>query len=271
MFLTNIQAGFSKASKTYDAAAFVQQEVGHRLLSRLDYLRFTPTHICDLGGGTGVFSEKLTQQYPNAMVVTADLSLAMLQTAQQKARTKASVCMDAHKMSFASESFDLIFCNAVFQWCSDLRVVLQECQRLLKPNGLLLFSTFGPDTLKEIKHSWSEVDNLHHVHAFADMHDFGDALAYLQYQDPVMDTEILTIEYPNPHTALRDLKGIGAQNRHPERPRHLMGKKRFQAFLTNLNRYRLPHGSYPMTYEVLYGTAWRGNLGKLGVMCHTVY
>ncbi len=268
MFLNDIQAGFSKASKTYDTSAFVQQEVGHRLFSRLEYLRFSPLHICDLGGGTGYFSEKLTQQYPHAMVVTADLSLNMLQIAQHKKRAKTAVCLDAHKMSFATESFDLIFCNAVFQWCSNLRDVLKECQRLLKPKGLLLFSTFGPDTLKEIKNSWSEVDNLPHVHTFADMHDFGDALAYLQYQDPVMDTEILTIEYSDPYAALHDLKGIGAQNRHPERPRHLMGKQRFQTFLANLNRYRLPHGPYPMTYEVLYGIAWRGTLSKAGVICH---
>ncbi len=253
-----ITRSFSNAAVTYDSHAFIQREIADRLLSRLDYMRFSPNTICDLGSGTGYGASQLLERFPQASVTACDIALPMLSRIQHKALNTAPVCTDAHQMPFADETFDLIFCNLLLQWCHHPKGVLKECQRLLKPSGILLFSTFGPDTLKEIRDSWAKVDENPHVIYFPDMHLIGDALLKLQFLDPVMDTETLTIEYDNPKAVFEDIKKIGAHNLHAERHKGLTGKAKFQSFLEHFKAHRLDGGQYPLTYEVVYGLAFRG-------------
>ncbi len=249
---------FSKAAPTYDAHAFLQRKIGQRLLERLSYIRVQPRRLCDLGTGTGFFAQKLLELYPQSSVTGIDLAPGMITYAQKtRPATIQFLCHDAQALPLTKESFDLIFSNGMLQWCTDIRQVLRECHRLLSPSGLLLFSTFGPDTLKEIRACWQSIDTQPHTLSFADMHDYGDALLALDFQDPVMDCEHLTISYPNPRQLLSDLKKLGAHNLHEQRARGLQGKTRFQNFLKQYEAYKTLEGFFPATYEIIYGLAWK--------------
>jgi malonyl-CoA O-methyltransferase len=122
--------------------------------------------------------------------------------------------------------------------------------------GLLLFSTFGPDTLKELRAAWQAADDGVHVHDFTDMHDLGDALVRARFADPVMDVERLTLTYSDVEGVLQDLKAIGAHNAARERPRALTGKARFARFRAAYEGFRNSDGRLPASHEVVYGHAW---------------
>lgn len=250
-----IAKNFSQAATTYEKHAFVQREVGARLLERLDYTRLAPKIICDLGSGTGLCCAPLQARYPNAGLLATDISLEMLKQGSPTPN-QLSICNDAHHLCLKNNSIDLFFSNLAIQWCTNLREVFKQIFNASQPGGLFLFSTLGPDTLKEFRACWESVDLTPHTNEFIDMHDIGDALLHLGFQDPVLETEVLTIEYKSVQTLMRDLKGIGANNNHPQRARGLTGKKQFQAFLDAYEEDRGPNGLLPVTYEVIYGLAW---------------
>jgi malonyl-CoA O-methyltransferase len=143
----------------------------------------------------------------------------------------------------------------MMQWCEDLETLFAECLRVLKNGGLFLFTTFGSNTLQELKKSWSVVDDNPHVNTFIDMHDVGDALLKSGFQNPVMESEGLILTYQDVMDLLKDLKGIGAQNVR-SRQSNLTGKGKFQQMLASYEAYRTD-GKIPATYEVLYGHAWK--------------
>jgi len=150
---------------------------------------------------------------------------------------------------------DLIISNAMFQWCNDLERTFGECRRVLRPGGLLLFTTFGPDTLKELRAAWGQVDRHSHISPFLDMHDIGDALVRARFADPVMDADRLTLTYDNVQGLMRDLKALGARNATAARPRGLTGRARLAALAAAYECFRR-EGRLPASYEVLYGHAW---------------
>jgi len=249
---------FERAAGTYDAAAALQNEVGSRLVERLDFIRMQPRQILDLGAGTGMFTRVLGKRYRKADVIALDIAPAMLQQARRRGgwwRRPRCVCGDAEALPFAAASFDFIFSNLMLQWCTDLAATLQELRRVLAPGGLLMFTTLGPDTLSELRASWSAVDGYTHVNPFIDMHDVGDALLQAHWAEPVMDTERLTMTYRDLDTLMLDLKYIGAHNATRGRARGLTGKHRFQAFTAAYEAFRRD-GVLPSTYEVIYGHAW---------------
>jgi len=249
---------FDQAAGTYDAAAALQNEVGSRLVERLDFIRMQPRQILDLGAGTGVFTRVLGKRYRKAGVTALDIAPAMLQLARARGgwwRRPRCVCGDAERLPFADASFDFVFSNLMLQWCADLPATLLELRRVLAPGGLLMFTTLGPDTLGELRASWSAVDGYTHVNPFIDMHDVGDALLQARWAEPVMDTERLTLTYRDLATLMLDLKHIGAHNVTRGRARGLTGKRRFQAFTTAYEAFRR-NGVLPSTYEVIYGHAW---------------
>ena len=249
---------FERAAGTYDASAALQNEVGSRLVERLDYIRMQPRQILDLGAGTGVFSAVLGKRYRKAEVFALDIAPSMLQLARARGgwwRRPRCVCADAEVLPFADASFDFIFSNLMLQWCTDLAATLRELHRVLAPGGLLMFTTLGPDTLHELRASWSAVDGYTHVNPFIDMHDVGDALLQARWAEPVMDAERITVTYRELATLMLDLKHIGAHNVTRGRPRGLTGKRRFQAFTTAYEQFRRD-GVLPSTYEVIYGHAW---------------
>jgi len=255
---TLARRAFERAAATYDAAAALQNEVGSRLVERLDFIRMQPRRILDLGAGTGVFTRVLGKRYRKAEVIALDIAPAMLQHARARAgwwRRPSCVCGDAESLPFSDDSFDFIFSNLMLQWCSDLPATLAELRRVLAPGGLLMFTTLGPDTLGELRASWGSVDGYTHVNPFMDMHDIGDALLQARWAEPVMDSERLTVTYRDLATLMRDLKHIGAHNVNRGRARGLTGKRRFREFVAAYERFRRD-GVLPSTYEVVYGHAW---------------
>ena len=249
---------FERAAASYDAAAALQNEIGARLIERLDLIRMQPTRILDLGAGTGVFADALLRRYRKADVIALDIAHSMLRRVQARGgwfRKASCVCADGESLPFADNSFDFIYSNLMLQWCTDLEQAFKELRRVLAPGGLLLFTTFGPDTLSELRTSWEAVDGFTHTNAFIDMHDVGDALVRTQWAEPVMDTERVTVTYQDVRTLMQDLKQIGAHNVTLGRPRGLTGRCRLQQLTAAYEQFRVD-GVLPASYEVVYGHAW---------------
>lgn len=254
---------FNRAAARYDEAAVLQKEVGQRLLERLDYVRLQPECILDLGSGTGLCATALNQRYKKAHVISLDIAPAMLQQAKNKlswlektfSGKQRFICADADFLPLQDQSVDMIISNLTLQWCPDLDHTFCELRRVLKPDGLLMFTTLGPDTLKELRQSWQAVDANIHVHPFVDMHDVGDALLRNRFADPVMDMETITMTYRDARTLMQDLKTLGAHNASPDRPKGLTGRRRLNTMLAAYERFRTDN-VLPATYEVVYGQAW---------------
>lgn len=255
-----IARSFSHAASTYDQVSIVQREVGFRLLERLEWVRLKPSLILDLGGGTGFFSQVLLQKYPRAQVIHCDIAEGMLSFSQQHyhaaLRKPFYLCGDGDYLPLQSQTIDFIFSNCALQWFLDPNIVFQEIRRVLKPNGLLLFSTFGVDTLKELRYSFAKIDNNDHVNTFMDMHTIGDILLHQNFQDPVMDMEILTLTYKHLKGLLRDLKQMGAHTVDTTKPKGLYPKDTFDKLSQHYEDYRSEEGLLPATFEVVYGHAW---------------
>jgi malonyl-CoA O-methyltransferase len=232
--------------------------VADRTIARLDVIRHRPQAILDAGCGTGYAVRALARRYRHARVVGIDIAQPMLVEARRRTGwfgAKPYVCGDIEALPFPDGQFDLLFSNLALQWCDPERA-LREFRRVLRPGGLLMFTTFGPDTLRELRTAWRAADeSAVHVHAFYDMHDLGDALVRVGFAEPVMDVERFTLTYPDVAGVLRDLHGIGAHNAARGAPRALTGKQRFARFREAYER-QAQDGRIPATYEVVHGHAW---------------
>ncbi len=254
-----VRRSFGRAARGYDAAAILQSRVRTELLDRLEVVRIEPTVVLDLGAGTGHASLALKRRYRGAQVVALDLAPGMLQEAgrrQTLLRRFRRVCADAAALPLGTDSVDLVFSNLMLQWCNDPDAVFGECRRVLKPGGLLTFTTFGPDTLVELRRAWAAAaDGRTHVNRFIDMHDLGDALVRSGLVEPVMDVERYTLTYATVRDLMRDLKAIGAHNANAGRPRGLTGKGALERMAAEYETHRR-EGRLPATYEVVFGQAW---------------
>jgi malonyl-CoA O-methyltransferase len=266
----NIQAHFNHAAVSYDEAAVLQRTVATDVIERLTLTTTNPKTILDMGAGTGILTKKVIAEYPKANIIAMDLSENMLTRAQQnldnihlldklksifKPNQKTFICADANSIPLADNTIDLIVSNLMLQWCDDLDKVLAEFRRVLKPDALLMVTSFGPDTLKELRKAWAEVDDQEHVNTFIDMHDFGDALIRNGFGQPVMDVEHFTLTYQKPIGVLKDLKAIGATSASKARRTGLMGKNHFASMLNAYEKQR-SNNLIPATYEVIHGHAW---------------
>lgn len=259
----DIARSFSLAAKTYDQHAFVQQEIGNRLLERLDYLKQKPEIILDVGAGTGRHTRDLQQKFPQSTIIGIDIAHGMAQFAKSKQswqfwkNAPQYLCADAENLPFANSSVDLIFSNFTLQWCTNLQRAFAEFKRILKPNGLIFFSTLGPQTLHELKASFATVDSYTHVNEFIDMHDIGDHLLNLRFNDPVIDMEMITIYYKSVKSLLKDLKGTGAHNVNKQRPAGCLSKQHYLQMIQAYQTFQHANGLIPASYEVIYGHAWQ--------------
>jgi malonyl-CoA O-methyltransferase len=257
-----MRQSFERAAAHYDAAAILQQEISKRLLERLDYINLQPASVLDVGAGTGISLAGLRQRYPAAQLYALDIATAMLFEARKKQswlqrlrRPVQFIAGDAENLPLADASIDLLLSNLTLQWCHDLEQTFAEFKRVLKPGGLVMFTTFGPDTLKELRSCWSQVDGYTHVNHFIDMHDIGDALVRSRFAEPVMDMELITMTYTDVHSIMRDLKAIGAHNVTRGRARSMTGKGKLQQLIASYEQFR-NNGVLPVSYEVVYGHAW---------------
>lgn len=262
-----LRAAFERAADSYDQAAVLQREISNRMLARLEYIKYKPGVILDAGSGTGYGTQQLAKRYPGSQLIAVDIAWAMLSHARpntawwqrllplQQQRADY-VCADIEQFPVKNESIGMIWSNLALQWCNDLDRTFAEMHRILRTDGLLMFSTFGPDTLKELRQSFAQVDTFSHVNRFVDMHDIGDLLVHNGFSTPVMDMEYITLTYDDVIGVMRDLKAIGAHNVLLGRQQGLMGKNKWQQAIAAYEKLRRD-GKLPATFEVVYGHAWK--------------
>jgi malonyl-CoA O-methyltransferase len=253
-----VRRAFDRASETYDAVATLQAEVRAELLDRLQYFALAPRVALDLGSGTGHGARELKRRYPRALVIATDVSARMLVQAKTQSRLFRRferVCADAYRLPLATASVDLLFSSLMLQWCDDLPAALREMRRVMRPGGLVMLSSFGPDTLRELREAWAAADDRPHVNLFADVHVLGDALGRAGFGEPVLDIERRVLEYDDALALMRELKNLGAHNVMAGRAAGLTGRRALAAMQSAYERLRRG-GKLPATYEVLYATAW---------------
>ena len=253
-----MRAAFERASSRYDSSAHLQTRVAEELLERLAAFRFEPRTVLDLGSGTGRVTRELKRRYPRAQVIALDLAPGMLREARRHQnlwRRFARVCGDALRLPLKDASIDVLFSSLMLQWCEPLDAALAEVRRVLKGSGFFAFSTFGPDTLHELRSAWAEVDGYNHVNHFPDMHEVGDALVRAGLMEPVLDADRIEVGYGDALELMRDLKAIGAHNVTAGRSRALAGRSRLERVRQAYEPYRRD-GRLPATYEVIYGASW---------------
>lgn len=251
--------GFERSASGYDAAAVLQNEIGSRLLSRLDFIKLQPKRLLDLGSGTGYITKNILKKYPKSECHAADIAFNMAKKTKQYEswrRKVYAVCTDADNLPYATGSFDMVVSNLMLQWCDDLTTTFTGINRILASEGSFMFSSFGTDTMFELRESWKAVDDYEHTHQFVDMHDMGDDLMKAGFQQPVLDMEKITLTYTSLPAMFRDIKTIGATNASLHRNKGLTGKGAFKKLEAAYEEFRTAEGLYPLTYEVVYGQGW---------------
>jgi len=266
-----VRHNFARAADGYDASAVLQREVASRMLERLDYVKIEPQRILDAGCGTGGSLAALSERYPKSFVFGGDLSEAMLLAGRgQRSRlrwllpfmrgnTASLMSADVQALPLKAASLGMIWSNLVLHWLADPLPAFREMHRTLDVGGLLMFSTFGPDTLKELRSSFA--DGYEHTHRFIDMHDYGDMLVGCGFADPVMDVETLTMTYASVDDLFSDLRRNGASCAMQTRRRGLMGRGTWQAARAAYEK-RYKDGRLPATFEIVYGHAWKAQPTK---------
>jgi malonyl-CoA O-methyltransferase len=213
--------------------------------------------VLDAGAGTGEACRALKARYPKARVLAVDSAPGMLRAAAARRswfRPFFALGADAARLPLADASVDLVLSNFMLTWCEP-DAVFAEFRRVLAPRGFLTFTSLGPDTLKELRAAWAQVDSHSRVLPFMDMHDLGDALVRAGFSEPVLDVERYTLEYPDVRALARDLKAVGARNATAGRLKGLTGPRKFAAMQSAYEVHRRSN-RLPATYEVVYGQAW---------------
>jgi malonyl-CoA O-methyltransferase len=268
-----VRRAFDRAARGYDEAAALQARVRDELLERLRLFKLAPQVVLDLGAGTGLGAKGLRSAYPRAQVIALDSAPGMLREARRRRgifRRFACVLADAARLPLATASVDLVFSSLMLQWCDELDQPLAEVRRVLKPGGLFAFSTFGPDTLQELRAAWAAVDDYSHVNRFLDLHDVGDALVRAGFAEPVLDVERVQLTYPDTLALMRDLKAIGAQNATRGRSRGLTGRHRLEKMRTAYEPYRVAT-RLPASFEVVYASAWGADAPRPALVAGEVH
>jgi malonyl-CoA O-methyltransferase len=274
-----VRRAFERAAATSDAAAALQNEIGARMAERLGVVKLAPAAILDAGCGTGTALGELRARYPDAQLIGVDLAYNMALAARQRAVAVAAsersllgrllgsrgtardvrlrlVCGDVCRLPLRDGCVELVWSNLALHWVNSPQLVFAEFHRALAVGGLVSFTTFGPDTLRELRTAFTAADHATHVNRFIDMHDLGDMLVHAGFADPVMDMEMLTLTYADANGLMRELKALGAHNVTEGRPRAMTGRGRWQRMLAALEGFRRD-GRLPASFEIIYGHAWK--------------
>jgi malonyl-CoA O-methyltransferase len=252
---------FERAAPSYSGASRIEAEIGARVLERLDYVKLAPRRVLDAGSGPLRDARLLGKRYRDAEILALDFSSAMLRAGRRRWRffernAPVLVGADFARIPLAAGSVELVWSNMALHWAADPLAALREFHRVLAVEGLLMFSTLGPDTLAELRAAAGSS----RVHAFADMHDVGDMLVAAGFAEPVMDAERITLLYDDGAALLADLRKSGqtcaratpiGQTRRGLAGRAFLG--RLHAGLAAQRR----DGKLPVSYEVVYGHAWK--------------
>lgn len=255
----SVKRSFNRSANNYDQYAILQHEILNRVIERLDYINHLPKNILDLGCGTGSAVKPLQKRYPKAKLISLDLSYNMLlKTKQHYGLFKKARLLNAdiEQLPIKDDSFDMIFSNLALQWVNNLDNTFKEFKRIGRNQGLLMFTTFGPKTLWELDESSIQVDQKPRTHRFIDMHDIGDSLVNARCAEPVIDSEIITLNYSSFIDVLIDLKSIGAVNAHTQRNKGLLTQKKLALIEQKYKEIAFKNNQFQATYEVIYGHAW---------------
>jgi malonyl-CoA O-methyltransferase len=258
-----LRRAFSRAANGYEAVAALQREVATRLLEQLDVVGDAmPARVFDLGCGPGRAAQQMHERWPKSQVLAVDFALPMLRQIDSGARwwrplrrAVQPVCADVATLPFVDGSGDLLFSSLCLQWVADLPAALTGFRRVLRPGGLLLFSTFGPDTLGELREAFMQADAGDPVTPFAQIQQIGDALQAAGFRDPVLHRDRFNLTYPDAPALMRELRALGAHNARADRRRSLMGKARMQRVFDAYETLRRD-GVLPSTWEVIYAQAF---------------
>ena len=252
--LRSVQRASRRAGDFDPQDAILARRSGEELVERLGLLNFVPGVILDLGSGAGTESRTLAERFSDAYVVGLDICALSLHPHSSTGKW-SPVRGNAIALPFSEATFDLVFANLVLPWC-DPDTALKEVRRILKPGGVVVFSTLGPDTLTELRVAWEHVDDHPHVHPFADMHNLGDALLGAGFTEPVVDADRVYFSYGELKKLVDDLRALGATNAMAGRRRSLTGKNRWQAFVDAYNSNARECGRLQATFELVYAVAW---------------
>lgn len=283
--LQRVSALFSDPRKL-TGSQFLRREISQRMQDKLELVKIAPNCVLDAGCGEGDDLAYLSQYFPKAHVVALDGSLAMLRLAAQRQResggsverllgkwtanwslnwpsnwsthkrNKNFICADFSRLPLATASVDVIWSNLALHWHPQPDLIFAEWRRVLRADGLLMFSCFGPDTLIELRRAFYEVDGYSHTLPFVDMHDFGDMLVKAGFSSPVMDMEKLSLTYQQPDALFADVRALGG-NPLDTRRRGLMGRSQYQRLLQGLEQSRNQEQRLPLSFEIIYGHAFR--------------
>ena len=248
---------FDRAANSYAQASRLEAEIGARMLERLDYVRLAPRRVLDAGSGPARDARALAKRYRKADVLALDFSQPMLHAGRPRLRfferrRPKPVCADLTRLPLAGATIGLVWSNMVLHWAADPLAALREFHRVLAPEGLLMFSSLGPDTLTELRSAAGAA----RVHTFADMHDLGDMLVAAGFAEPVMDMERVTMVYADGEALLADLRASGQTCALTGRAPGLAGR-RFRATLMEKLSAQRRDGKFSVSYEVVYGHAWK--------------
>jgi malonyl-CoA O-methyltransferase len=263
------QRAFDRAARKGVDTAALQREVETRMLERLEYVRLLPRRVLDAGCGTGRGLGLLRGRYPEADLLGVDFSQAAIRAASRSespggrvrrfltGTLRAHLRADFARLPLPSGAIDLVWSNLALAWAEDPLAALREFRRVLAPGGLLMFSSYGPDTLRELKAAFSSASSARRVHSFVDMHDVGDMLVACGFAAPVMEAETITLTYARVDDLARDLRASGQTCAARDRPRALTGRGTWHSMLAAYEIER-KNGRLPATIEVVYGHAWTG-------------
>lgn len=270
---------FSSARRVADAD-FLRREVSGRMFERLELVKISPQRLLDAGCGAGGDLALLQKQFAQAQILGADASAAMLLEAREQLSAALSsvnrllakylpgkggsgfgldaslLCADFAQLPLAQNAVDLVWSNLALHWHPQPDRVFREWRRVLRQDGLLMFSCFGPDTCKELRTAFAAIDATPHVLPFVDMHDLGDMLVDAGFSTPVMDMENLTVTYASVEKLMADVRALGG-NPLSTRRRGLLGKGGWSRIVSSLEQLRRADGKIPLTFEIIYGHAFR--------------
>jgi len=275
--LKTVRQLFSRPEKIL-GSDFLRREISKRMREKLELVKIQPERVLDAGCGEGADLAQLQKAFPQAQVLGADASPQMLAAAMQTQRAAVSsvgrllakwtpaalrrtqneglACADFARLPLAANAVDLVWSNLALHWHPQPDLVFVEWRRVLRTEGLLMFSCFGPDTLVELRQAFAGIDQLPHTLPFVDMHDFGDMLVNAGFSTPVMDMEKITLTYDTVDKLVADVRALGG-NPLLTRRTGLLGRHAWRNLCDAFDKMRAADNRVPLTFEIVYGHAFR--------------